>query len=78
MAEVGADRCPGKAAFFFVMPALFCGNSHPVSQVAVVAKGLAAEAKALNDLLVALFGFLFEVVQKLAALGDHLEQTTAG
>ena len=47
-------------------------------QVREAGPGLAAEAEGLDELGVALFGGVPEIIQMAAALGDGAEETTAG
>jgi hypothetical protein len=41
-------------------------------------KNLFPEVEALQDFLIPLSGFFFQVIEQTAALGHHLEQTPAG
>lgn len=53
-------------------------NSHEVCLVAVWRKlVLAAESEALDDLLIALVGALFDVIEQFPALGDQGKKAAA-
>ena len=52
-------------------------DSHGLSR-GCLRKLLAAEVQALDDLLVFLLGAFLDVIQQLAALGDHFQKSTAG
>ena len=55
----------------------FMHDGHGVT-VAVAGKGLFAEVQPGEELLVALLGIGFHVIQQLAALGHELQEAAAG
>lgn len=61
-----------------IRPTAFKRNGHGNVRGRIEGKGLATKVEALDQLLVALFGFAPGVIEKLAALGDELEKPAAG